>query len=61
MRVTSAIILLEFGRQKVLTILYRESRDDSNATLIDLYEAWNKPEKAEQWRAKLPVRQAKLL
>ena len=21
--------------------------------LIDLYEAWNKPEKAEEWRAKL--------
>jgi hypothetical protein len=21
---------------------------------IDLYEAWNKPEKAEEWRAKLP-------
>jgi hypothetical protein len=21
--------------------------------LIDLYESWNKPEKAEQWRAKL--------
>jgi hypothetical protein len=22
--------------------------------LIELYEAWNKPEKANQWRAKLP-------
>jgi hypothetical protein len=22
--------------------------------LIALYEAWNKPEKAEEWRAKLP-------
>ncbi|MHC4582889.1 MAG: tetratricopeptide repeat protein [Planctomycetota bacterium] len=22
--------------------------------LIDLYEAWDKPEKAEEWRAKLP-------
>jgi len=22
--------------------------------LIELYEAWNKPEKAEEWRAKLP-------
>ena len=21
--------------------------------LIDLYEAWNKPEKAEEWRAKM--------
>jgi len=22
-------------------------------TLIDLYEAWNKPEKAKEWREKL--------
>jgi hypothetical protein len=22
--------------------------------IIDLYEVWNKPEKAEQWREKLP-------
>jgi len=22
--------------------------------LIELYEAWNKPEEAEKWRAKLP-------
>jgi hypothetical protein len=22
--------------------------------LIDLYEAWNKPEEAEKWRTKLP-------
>jgi len=28
--------------------------------LIHLYEAWGKPEKAAVWRAKLPVRQAKL-
>jgi len=26
--------------------------------LIDLYEAWNKPEKAEEWRAKLPQTEA---
>jgi len=26
--------------------------------LIDLYEAWNKPEKAEKWRAKLPQTEA---
>jgi hypothetical protein len=25
---------------------------------IDLYEAWNKPEKAEDWRAKLPQTEA---
>jgi hypothetical protein len=26
--------------------------------LIDLYEAWNKPEKAKEWRAKLPQMEA---
>jgi tetratricopeptide (TPR) repeat protein len=29
--------------------------------MIQLYESWDKPEKAEEWRAKLPERQAKLL
>jgi len=28
--------------------------------LIELYEAWNKPEKAKQWRAKLPQTEAKI-
>jgi hypothetical protein len=27
---------------------------ESLNNLITLYEAWNKPEKAEKWRAKLP-------
>jgi hypothetical protein len=26
--------------------------------LIDLYEAWGKPEKAEKWRTKLPQTKA---
>jgi len=26
--------------------------------LIDLYEAWGKPEKADEWRAKLPQTEA---
>jgi hypothetical protein len=26
--------------------------------LIELYEAWNKPEKANEWRAKLPKTEA---
>jgi hypothetical protein len=26
--------------------------------LIDLYKAWNKPEKAEEWRVKLPKKEA---
>jgi hypothetical protein len=29
------------------------------ALLIDLYEAWNKPEKAKQWLTKLPKTEAK--
>jgi hypothetical protein len=35
--------------------LYRIFINGSNIVYkrIDLYEAWNKPEKAEQWRAKL--------
>ena len=28
--------------------------------LIELYEAWDKPEKAEEWRAKLPDVQGQL-
>ena len=31
---------------------------DSLKNLIDLYEAWGKPEKAEEWRAKLPQKKA---
>jgi len=27
---------------------------ESWQNLIDLYEAWGKPEKAKEWRAKLP-------
>jgi serine/threonine protein kinase/Flp pilus assembly protein TadD len=32
---------------------------ESLNNLIDLYEAWNKPEKAQEWRAKLPQTEAK--
>jgi hypothetical protein len=34
--------------------LYRESTNGSNIlrTSIDVYQTWNKPEKAKQWRAK---------
>jgi serine/threonine protein kinase/Flp pilus assembly protein TadD len=31
---------------------------ESIKKLIDLYEAWNKPEKVEEWRAKLPQTEA---
>jgi tetratricopeptide (TPR) repeat protein len=30
---------------------------ESLNNFIELYEAWNKPEKAEEWRAKLPLEQ----
>jgi hypothetical protein len=32
---------------------------ESLRNLIKLYEAWNKPEEAETWRAKLPKIEAK--
>jgi hypothetical protein len=32
---------------------------ESIGKTIDLYEAWNKPDKAAQWRAKLPLKQQK--
>jgi hypothetical protein len=31
---------------------------ESLNNLIDLYEAWNKSEKAKEWRAKLPQTEA---
>jgi len=31
---------------------------ESLNNLIDLYEAWGKPEKAKEWRAKLPQTEA---
>jgi hypothetical protein len=31
---------------------------ESMKNLIDLYEAWNKPEEAEKWRAQLPKTEA---
>ncbi len=41
---------------QLLNPLYRELGNSSNTvrTRADLYEALNKPEKAKQWRAKLP-------
>jgi len=53
--VTSLIILLGSGRLNKAITFYRESTDTSNILrkLIDLYEAWNKPEKANEWRSKL--------
>jgi tetratricopeptide (TPR) repeat protein len=40
-------------RQRVLGEEHPDTLDSLN-NLIELYEAWGKPEKAKQWRAKLP-------
>ena len=36
----------------------RPRTQQSLNNLIELYEAWGKPEKAEEWRAKLPQKEA---
>jgi len=38
--------------------MHREVEGLSMKNLIALYEAWNKPEKAQEWRAKLPQTEA---
>ena len=49
----------------MLEIAHRELGDNHPHTLeswqdlIALYEAWNKPEKAAEWRSKLPRKQSK--
>jgi len=45
------------GRLKVLSEEHHDTIFAINK-LIDLYEAWGKPEKAEAWRAKLPRAEA---
>jgi hypothetical protein len=35
-------------------------KSESWNNLIALQEAWNKPEKAEEWRAKLPKTECKI-
>jgi len=49
-------LLLE-GRRLKLGDTHPHTIESIN-NLIELYEAWNKPEKAEQWRAKLPQTEA---
>ena len=39
--------------REVLDLIKREAR----ARVIDLYDAWGKPQQAAEWRAKLPVEQ----
>ena len=52
-------LLLEAVEGRRLTLGDRHPpTQQSLNNLIDLYEAWNKPEKAEEWRAKLPQTEA---
>jgi hypothetical protein len=43
--------------KRVLGLNYTTQRL-MNTFVIDLYEAWGKPEKANEWRAKLPQKEA---
>ena len=45
------------GRKKRLGEKHPHTLDSLN-NLIELYEAWDKPEKADEWRAKLPQTEA---
>jgi tetratricopeptide (TPR) repeat protein len=45
------------GRIQKLGRQYQDTKESLN-NLIDLYEAWGKPEKADEWRAKLPQAEA---
>ena len=41
------------GRRLKLGDTHPDTKESLN-NLIELYEAWDKPEKANEWRAKLP-------
>jgi len=47
-------------RRSCVTLFYLKPSSDSNIMhdRVDLYEAWNKPEEAEKWRAKLAQTEA---
>ena len=47
------------GRQQELGDDHPETLE-SLKNLIDLYEAWNKPEKAKEWRSKMPQTETKI-
>ena len=50
-------LLLEPSKAKSLNSKLSDTHPHTLAswdTLIELYEAWDKPEKAREWRAKLP-------
>ena len=56
-RLPNIEIPVEITYYSISNKLFGNDHEFTNAgvnNLIALYEAWNKPEKAEQWRSKLP-------
>jgi len=47
-------ILIHPGISADLNVWHASTYTGVAENLIELYEAWGKPEKAEEWRAKLP-------
>jgi hypothetical protein len=56
------MIILEAILPKKAILLYRKTTDYSTISYIpiNLYEAWNKPEKAKEWREKLLLTEDKI-
>jgi hypothetical protein len=53
-------LLLEAIKGRLLRLRDKHAHTlESWHNLSDLYEAWNKPEKAEQWQAKLPRKEVR--
>jgi tetratricopeptide (TPR) repeat protein len=44
----------QWAMQATASSRFAEDTQESIKSLVELYEAWGKPEKAEEWRAKLP-------
>ena len=55
---TSAVLFMLVGGRLLKLSDTHTHMLESWKNLIAVYEAWNKPEKAEQWRAKLPQTKA---
>ncbi|MFC1604523.1 protein kinase [Planctomycetota bacterium] len=55
---TEEILLKAFEKSIVESDLYDSQTNEIIQLLIQLYEAWNKPEEAEKWRTKLPKTEA---
>ena len=53
MRIDETELSFKHGRRLKLGDAHPDTLESWN-NLVELYEAWNKPEKAQEWRAKLP-------